>query len=547
MRLDILVDRLARLKPGTKKADLEKMKIKRNVTMIVMATMVATGALYSEAAAQAPPAPAEEQPEVLTRGPVNEAFAQPVNLENQTGLTAPIAPPAAIQEVPPAERPAGEEFAWAPGYWAWDSDRNGYIWVSGCWRAVPPGMSWVPGYWTEAPGGWQWVAGFWTPVGGREIEYLPAPPELTGVDAPGAAPSIDQLWVPPCWYWNHGQYTRRLGYWIGARPDWVWVPSHYIRTPRGYVFAAGHWDYPLGRRGILFAPVYFPRHIYERPRFSYGLNITIDMGNLEMGLFTRPQYSHYYFGDYYDSAYISFGIFPWFEFERRHTWYDPIYVYDRWRHRRVEPRWEQHERQNYDRLRNDKSLRPPRTYREMENRVNEMPASRQKDFKFAEPMAKVVSGKATVFRFEQINPKSRQQLTKHSDDVQKYAKERKNWESPGAGRKAVPSAIRQNPSAGAKETTAPEKSKKPETKAAEPEKSAPTERTRQSEPAGRTREVSITSTDRQRSAQVSSGEAEQNQPDRVNVRNSPVVGKKSGGFFRNRTPTRPAEEKKDRR
>ena len=229
-------------------------------------------------------------------------------------------------------------------------------------------------------------------------------------------------------------------------------------------------------------------------------------------MFTRPQYSHYYFGDYYDSAYIGFGIFPWFEFEQRHTWYDPIYVHDRWRYRKVEPRWEQRERQKYDRLRNDKSLRPPRTYREMENRVNKMPASRQKNFKIAEPITKVVSGKTTPFRFEQIKPKARQQLTKHSDDVQKYANERKNWESPSAGRKAAPPAMKQIPSAGAKETTAPVKSKRPETKAAEPVTSAPTERARQGEPAGRSREGSITSPDRQRSAQVSSREAERNQP-----------------------------------
>ena len=125
----------------------------KTVMMIVMAMVMATGTPIAEAAEQPPPIPTEEQPEVLTQGPVNEAFAQPVNLEDQTGLVAPTAPPADIEEVPPAERPAGEQFAWVPGYWGWDSDRNEYIWVSGCWRAVPPEMSWVPGYWTQVPGG----------------------------------------------------------------------------------------------------------------------------------------------------------------------------------------------------------------------------------------------------------------------------------------------------------------------------------------------------------------------------------------------------------
>ena len=94
-----------------------------------------------------PPTPADEQPEVLTRGPVHEAFAEPVSLQYQEGLVAPTQPPENIEEIPPADRPAGDQFVWVPGYWSWDGDRNNYIWVSACWRAVPPNMSWVPGYW----------------------------------------------------------------------------------------------------------------------------------------------------------------------------------------------------------------------------------------------------------------------------------------------------------------------------------------------------------------------------------------------------------------
>lgn len=56
--------------------------------MIVMAMVMALAALDSGAADQPPPIPAEEQPEVLTQGPVNEAFAQPIDLEGQTGLVA---------------------------------------------------------------------------------------------------------------------------------------------------------------------------------------------------------------------------------------------------------------------------------------------------------------------------------------------------------------------------------------------------------------------------------------------------------------------------
>jgi hypothetical protein len=517
------------------------------VTMIAMAVVLATGALYGEATGQAPPIPSEEQPEVLTRGPVNEAFAQPVNLEDQTGLTAPTAPPANIAEVPPPERPAGDQFAWVPGYWAWDSDRNGYIWVSGCWRAGPPGMSWVPGYWVKAAEGWQWVAGFWSPVSNNEIVYLPAPPALTNVEPPGPALSPDQIWVPPCWYWYQGQYVQRPGYWIAAQADWVWVPSHYVWTPRGYVFATGHWDYALGHRGVLFAPVYFPRRLYERPSFSYTLSIAVDIGNLEFGLFTRPQYSHYYFGDYYDSTYIGIGIFPWYECEQRHTWYDPIYVHDRWRHRKDEPRWEQNERQEYARRRDDKALRPPKTYRELERRVSNMPTSQRRNFEIAEPMTRYAAVKTTTFKFEQTKPEARQQISRHADDVHKFVDERRHWESQGAARMAGRPTTERVPAVESKEMAPPVKHKSPYMRPSEPVGSSPAERAHRGEAPGSGREGATTTLQQQRPTTVSQPKNEQYQSDRVKVRTPPVVGKQGSGTSRKRPPSRPAEEQNDQR
>ena len=329
-----------------------------------------------------------------------------------------------------------------------------------------------------------------------------------------------------------------------AQADWVWVPSHYVWTPRGYVFANGHWDYTLRRRGVLFAPVYLPRHIYERRRFSYALSIVVDIGNLEFGLFTRPRYSHYYFGDYYDSFYIGLGIFPWFECEQRHTWYDPIYVHDRWRHHKDEPRWEEHERQEYDRRRADKALRPPRTYREMESRVSKMPESQRRNFEIAEPMTRVVTRKTTTFKFEQINPDARQQLSRHSNDVHKFVEERSHWESQGSVRKVGRPAMERVPSAESKEMAPPVKRKGPEMRPSERMESSPAERARRGEAPGRCREGSTTSPEQQRPTKVSTREAEQNQSDKVKVRTPPVVGKQGGGSFRKGPPSRPSEEKK---
>ena len=561
----------------------------KSTMIIVLALIMATAMLYGESAGQPPPLPAEEQPEVLTRGPVNEAFAQPVNLENQTGFTAPTEPPPNIEEVPPAERPSGEHFAWVPGYWAWDSDRNGYIWVSGCWRAVPPDMYWVPGYWARASAGWQWVAGFWAPVSNTEIEYLPTPPALVIEESPPPAPSPDRIWVPPCWYWNNGQYILRPGYWIAAQADWVWVPSHYVWTPRGYVFASGHWDYSLDRRGVLFAPVYFPRHIHERRGYSYPLTIIINMDNLQYGLFSRPQYSHYYYGDYYDSSYISIGIFPWFEYEQRRTWYDPIYAYDRWRHHRDEPQWDHRQRREYDRRRSDETLRPPRTYREMESRMSKMPEPQRRNLELVGPITDNAYLKRSTFKFEQNSPKGRAQISEDSGNVQKFIKERRDWEAQGPGRKdSQPSMGHVSPDRTNKEMTTPEKPKGSEMRPVEGRKAAPAEHKGSvEEPSGgrkstetspqqqqpkkdAPREIEQKQADRVKSApaehkgsvEAPSGgrksteaspqqqqpkkdsprEIEQKQADRVKVRTPPVVDRQSGDSRRKGLPSRPAEE-----
>jgi hypothetical protein len=516
----------------------------KSTMMIVLTLIMATAMLYGEATGQPPPMPAEEQPEVLTRGPVNEAFAQPVNLEIQVGFTAPAEPPPNIEEVPPAERPAGEHFAWVPGYWAWDSDRNGYIWVSGCWRAVPPDMYWVPGYWARASAGWQWVAGFWAPVSNTEIEYLPAPPVLV-IEEPPPAPSPDRIWVPPCWYWNYGQYILRPGYWIAAQVDWVWVPSHYVWTPRGHVFVSGHWDYSLERRGVLFAPVYFPRHIYERRGYSYPLSIVINIDNFQFGLFSRPRYSHYYYGDYYDSSYISIGIFPWFEFELQRTWYDPIYAHARWRHHRDEPQWDRNQRQEYDRRRSDVTLRPPRTYREMESRVSTMSEPQRRNFEIVAPITDKAYLKRSTLKFEQISPKGRAQISEDSGKVQNFTKERRNWEAQGPGGKdKQPSMERVSPDRTNKEMAPPVKPKGSEKRPAEGVKPSPAEHGGPAAAPSRDRKGSATSPQQQQPKKVSPREMEQKQADRVKVQAPPVVDRQSGASRQKGLPTRPAEEMK---
>ncbi|MBN2376141.1 MAG: YXWGXW repeat-containing protein [Sedimentisphaerales bacterium] len=417
------------------------MKMKTVVLLMAVLLTLAGWPLYGNAEETPPPIPAEEQPEVLTRGPVHEAFAEPVDLQFQPGLVAPAQPPVNIIENPPTDRPVGTQFVWVPGYWAWDSERNGYIWVSGCWRATPPNMSWVSGYWAKVVQGWQWVPGFWIPVTNAEqVEYLPAPPAIEEAQPPVAPLDSDNIWVPSCWYWYQGQYIQRPGYWLKAKSNWVWMPSHYVWTPRGYVFVKGYWDYVLDSRGVLFSPVYFPRKFYEKPGFSYSLSIVVDTGNLQFSLFTYPRYGHYYFGDYYDDSYVSIGIYPWFEFERYHTWYDPIYEYNRWHFHKTDPGWDKHERDEYNRRRADKSLRPPRTYNAMKNRLVGLPEPQRRSFQTAKPLSVFIADKKSPLKFGNVKPNAKEKLSRQSTNVQKFREDRRRWESQANKQKTAPSS-----------------------------------------------------------------------------------------------------------
>src|SRR5512141_2608794 len=140
------------------------MNVRPVSTLCVIAALVAAGAGFGlDRAIAAQPGPAEVGAgvEVLTRGPVHEAFAETITFDPQPGIVVPKAPPDIIEEVPPDQRPEGANVTWIPGYWGWDDDRSDYLWVSGIWRALPPGRQWVPGYWGQSGQSFQWTSGYW--------------------------------------------------------------------------------------------------------------------------------------------------------------------------------------------------------------------------------------------------------------------------------------------------------------------------------------------------------------------------------------------------
>ena len=374
-----------------------------------------------------PPPPPPEEVVVLTRGPVHEAFAQPVVFTEDTAFTISRRPPEPIDEIVPEMKPEGDHIVWIPGYWSWDSDRNDFIWVSGCWRAVPPNTSWVPGYWAQSTRGYQWTSGFWAASGAQEIEYLPAPP--TTLEAgPRGVGSADSIWVPGCWVRHEGRYAWRAGFWEQARPDWVWVPSQYISTPRGWIYVEGYWDYPLSRRGVAYLPVYCSSSVYERRGFRYSPEFVLDLDGLMLNLFISPERHHYYFGDYYGDEYSREGYYSWYDVPSHHDWYDPIYTHDQWQNR-GDRNWATNQRAGYDQRRTNSSLRPARTYDAMTAQVSRMPAQDRRQVQMARPMREAAASNTTPFKYNTLDAKTRETTATQARDVHAYKDKRSQWES----------------------------------------------------------------------------------------------------------------------
>lgn len=373
--------------------------------------------------------------EIETRGPVHEAFAEPVVFDPDPGLIVPQPPPPLIEEVPPDERPEGEFVSWVPGYWSWDDDRRSYLWVSGIWRSIPPGRQFVPGYWTQTSGGHQWVSGFWLSVDEQDVEYLPQPPAPLSLEPVGAAPAPDYIWVPGCWRWQQGTYVWRPGYWVAPQPNWVWVPAHYVRTPSGYVFVSGYWDYVVPRRGLLFAPAYIERTVITRPGFVYRPTVVINSQVLVENLFARPGYRHYYFGDYYAPTYRQAGILPIHVFHSSPQGYSALYAHTVAVHRRTDPVWERRFIRTYELRRDRVDARPPRTWVSLErmrrDRVILQDPVRSQTVVLARPLTELAnerSAREIPLRIQKTSPEQRESVRQQLTRLREYQAQRRQLE-----------------------------------------------------------------------------------------------------------------------
>lgn len=342
--------------------------------------------------------------QILTRGPVHEAFAEPLVFEHDATIIVSEAPPDPITEVPAVARPSHPEATWIPGYWAWDEEEETYIWLSGTWRVPPPDRVWIAGYWAEIEDGHQWVPGFWIGSDVEDLAYYPTPPKPLQTAIPDDAPGVDSIWVPGVWYFITEKWLWEPGYWIAPVENWVWGPAHWVWSPSGYIFVDGFWDYTPEERGLIFAPVRFRRPVYREVRYTYTPEVVVAVGAVTTHMFVRPKYHHYYFGDYYDARYERLGYRPHYQSVRSDGWYDPIFLYSRWRHHDDYDRWYAREREYFEYRRTNISSRPPRTYdaqlaliRENESRWRR--DSDRRDVMIAQPVTQIVN----YGRIEQTN------------------------------------------------------------------------------------------------------------------------------------------------
>ncbi|MGD9856940.1 MAG: hypothetical protein AB7U20_18480 [Planctomycetaceae bacterium] len=406
----------------------------------LVAALVTLGTNFGlDRAFAAPPVPADADAgvQILTRGPVHEAFAETVTYDPEPGIVVPKTPPAAIEELPPEHKPEGTNVAWIPGYWAWDDDSSDFLWVSGIWRALPPGRQWVSGYWTESGQRAQWTSGYWADARLTEAEYLPEPPASVETGPNIAAPSADYIWLPGSWVWQQNRYAWRPGFWSPVQQNWVWTPAHYQWAPRGYVYVDGYWDYAVDRRGVLFAPVSFSQNIYSQRGFSYTPTAVIDLAVFANHLFLRPNYGHYYYGDYYGANYTNAGFYPWYSFNSSRYGYDPIYSYQRWNHRQDRD-WERRVQSDFENRRDHEEARPPRTLTAQQELLRKGLKEQDRGRVFAQPLERYTKAQDGPVRFQPLNTDDRQRFGRQGLDVRTHREARQKLETqtvpPTAGR-----------------------------------------------------------------------------------------------------------------
>ena len=395
---------------------------------------VAAGLNQPAIAGQDPVADDPAAPEVLNRGPIHEAFANPITYDPTPGPVVQKQPPDPIEEQPPDQRPEGDNVQWIPGYWSWDDERTDFIWISGIWRDPPPNCQWTPGYWDQCAdcnGGWRWTSGCWTPVDQSNGQYLPAPPPSVEGGPSSPAPSENCIWNPGYWSWTEAtegavaRYVWRPGCWNVYNPDWLWVPPSYVPTACGYRFVQGFWDYPIERRGILYAPIYCGATL--RPNYVHCPSVCVSTTEITSCLFVHPKCHTYCFGDYFDARYSPMGIYPCYAYHRSRFGCDPIYAHCAARHY-GDSGWSRRLYDEYHYRRENPGARPPRIYNESAMARYQTAGGRFSNHPLAMPMHQLTTQRTMPLRMTTVSAQQRQTFVQSSRQLHQIALHRRTEE-----------------------------------------------------------------------------------------------------------------------
>lgn len=274
--------------------------------------------------------------EVVTRGPIHEAFATQYQLNATPGAIIDREPPQPIDELPAPAKPSGESVVWIPGYWSWDAVASDFLWVSGTYRNAPPNQRWMPGYWAKVATGYQWTSGFWIDAATTTMNYYSPPPQSQERGPSSPAPGEDYFWAPGSYVPTGEKYAWQPGYWVPYQANYVWTPGRNVQTPGGYIHLPGYWDHRLDQRGALFAPVRLntAANVAANSNLRLTPETLIPFATLQFHLFSQANSNTYLFGDYYGDAYAAQGIAPWYRSQYVKGINDPLFGYYDWAYSR---------------------------------------------------------------------------------------------------------------------------------------------------------------------------------------------------------------------
>jgi hypothetical protein len=185
----------------------------------------------------------------------------------------------------------------------------------------------------------------------------------------------------------------------------------------------------------VFAPVYFDGGLRTQQGFSYSPSAVINPAIFASHLFLRPNYGHYYFGDYYGSNYSNVGFSPWFSYQSSRRGYDPIYANQRWQHRQDRD-WEHRTASNFRQFSDHADTRPPHTWAAQKALEASAAGPDKNRIAVATSLDDLARSKVGGQRFQPVDNAEQQQFSSRGQEYRKFLAQRQQLETNPANKSA---------------------------------------------------------------------------------------------------------------